>query len=939
MDFYPKKKKPLLTTETAESFQTCVRTTSNTKWASLRSYAFKANCIVLDDYDLETSTESPLDSIKGLVERIEENTEVTGTWSDNGQTTQTVEKRENRPDDECPVKRARKSQKHILDKRPISRVDISSKKVYGQTVRAKKRRLGVLEHSQTASSDQIIKGAKKRKLSVSDHLQTGPPIKLKISFDRIKQLGSNKKIINQSATVRIKSKDDIGKKLIIKTRRKKPKLDPLVIALKNIKKDQSPEKRHQRKMQRRRKAETERVKKLKSESERTNEKDDENGVEGDENGDSNNHNPIEKTKRNLFKTKKSENLASRKKGKKETAIGTTKRNLFKTNESKVLLERKIEIEGLQSKQSEKEGNGYSSTQSVQKQSRRLPSLGRVHNTRFKGSKSVIPAIMKSPKKDVLSKVKKYVNKNLTVSSVNEDVNAEKSPSVNKTSSVVNVIAVEESEPKVKKRRRKRTEPLPIIRPRQPENSSNIASNFSGDSEDESNPDSGLETLQICEEDMQDDESKEKLRIKRKSLEDKLVEMYVKVLPFGPEDVEILCNSPTKLGNENSDITKRKPDVLIEEDAQLKSKYSPVKSAKKSASIVSKKDQGREKEDNSLKRNTSANSSSKFQKINRKDQYRDSERNNNSQTQSKTKIQTGMIKAEEDSGEDKISSSSGKAKEHHDSIRVDESSSSENEGKYQDDNNVSVKEEPIDEENVTNIATPKKCKVKVEDLSPDLAQLFCSEEFVEPSDGDSPNQSLTTTKASTSASVVKTQQTVQEAGPPCNKNSPKIIKTRSYDPTNPNANKTKPKCNHKSKGERKTNGDEVRAGQRRHRRRSADFAELLTSDEQMKVSSSKSHQFEIGDIVWGHVYGHPWWPAKVLKVNVKQIEEDGVTKRTPEVLVSWYGSTTASEMNAEKLEPFLSNFQKAYIKKRKSRTYQVAIQEAQDEYLAKHKLKT
>ena len=83
----------------------------------------------------------------------------------------------------------------------------------------------------------------------------------------------------------------------------------------------------------------------------------------------------------------------------------------------------------------------------------------------------------------------------------------------------------------------------------------------------------------------------------------------------------------------------------------------------------------------------------------------------------------------------------------------------------------------------------------------------------------------------------------------------------------------------------------------------------------------------GDIVWGKVHGHPWWPGKVLAISGIR-NEDNKNPWDRDAHVSWFGSNTSSIMRLHSLQLFLPNFAKRH-KRHKKGFYRVAVREAQE----------
>lgn len=81
--------------------------------------------------------------------------------------------------------------------------------------------------------------------------------------------------------------------------------------------------------------------------------------------------------------------------------------------------------------------------------------------------------------------------------------------------------------------------------------------------------------------------------------------------------------------------------------------------------------------------------------------------------------------------------------------------------------------------------------------------------------------------------------------------------------------------------------------------------------------SKNCRVSVGDIVWGKVHGHPWWPGRVLAVS-------GIIDRNAHV--AWFGSNTSSIMACNELAAFLANFNKRF-RRHKRGAYRTAVHEA------------
>ena len=94
-----------------------------------------------------------------------------------------------------------------------------------------------------------------------------------------------------------------------------------------------------------------------------------------------------------------------------------------------------------------------------------------------------------------------------------------------------------------------------------------------------------------------------------------------------------------------------------------------------------------------------------------------------------------------------------------------------------------------------------------------------------------------------------------------------------------------------------------------------------------IPVDKIDPVSVGDIVWGKVHGHPWWPGKVLAISGIR-NEDSRNPWDRDAHVSWFGSNTSSIMCLHGLQLFLPNFSKRH-KRRKKGFYRVAVRQAQE----------
>ncbi|CAI5774814.1 Hypothetical predicted protein [Podarcis lilfordi] len=92
----------------------------------------------------------------------------------------------------------------------------------------------------------------------------------------------------------------------------------------------------------------------------------------------------------------------------------------------------------------------------------------------------------------------------------------------------------------------------------------------------------------------------------------------------------------------------------------------------------------------------------------------------------------------------------------------------------------------------------------------------------------------------------------------------------------------------------------------------------------KCITEDGRTISVGDIVWGKIHGFPWWPARVLDINVSQKENGDPSWQ--EAKVSWFGSPTTSFLSLSKLSPFSEYFKLRFNRKKKG-MYRKAITEA------------
>lgn len=94
-------------------------------------------------------------------------------------------------------------------------------------------------------------------------------------------------------------------------------------------------------------------------------------------------------------------------------------------------------------------------------------------------------------------------------------------------------------------------------------------------------------------------------------------------------------------------------------------------------------------------------------------------------------------------------------------------------------------------------------------------------------------------------------------------------------------------------------------------------------------ASNSVNFEIGDMVWGKVKSHPWWPGHVYS-EVLASPEVRRSKVEGQLLVAFFGDSSYGWFYPSHLLPFDSNFSDKCKQKCSNRNFVKAVEEAVDE---------
>lgn len=95
-----------------------------------------------------------------------------------------------------------------------------------------------------------------------------------------------------------------------------------------------------------------------------------------------------------------------------------------------------------------------------------------------------------------------------------------------------------------------------------------------------------------------------------------------------------------------------------------------------------------------------------------------------------------------------------------------------------------------------------------------------------------------------------------------------------------------------------------------------------------TSKALSYGFEVGDMVWGKVKSHPWWPGHIFN---EAFASSSVrrTRREGHVLVAFFGDSSYGWFDPAELIPFEPNYAEK-SQQTVSRTFNKAVEEAVDE---------
>ena len=109
---------------------------------------------------------------------------------------------------------------------------------------------------------------------------------------------------------------------------------------------------------------------------------------------------------------------------------------------------------------------------------------------------------------------------------------------------------------------------------------------------------------------------------------------------------------------------------------------------------------------------------------------------------------------------------------------------------------------------------------------------------------------------------------------------------------------------------------------------SEFDDYVAAERNDGTSRDLGSGFEVGDMVWGKVKSHPWWPGHIYN---EAFASPAVrrTKREGHVLVAFFGDSSYGWFEPSELLPFEPNFAEK-SRQVSSRTFQKAVEEAFDE---------
>ncbi|CAK9155056.1 unnamed protein product [Ilex paraguariensis] len=92
--------------------------------------------------------------------------------------------------------------------------------------------------------------------------------------------------------------------------------------------------------------------------------------------------------------------------------------------------------------------------------------------------------------------------------------------------------------------------------------------------------------------------------------------------------------------------------------------------------------------------------------------------------------------------------------------------------------------------------------------------------------------------------------------------------------------------------------------------------------------AQEHVYSVGDLVWGKIRSHPWWPGQIYN-PFDASENANKLKQKDRLLVAYFGDSSFSWCSPSQLKPFVENF-KEMSKQSNSNSFVNAVQKALEE---------
>ncbi|EXC02372.1 hypothetical protein L484_006666 [Morus notabilis] len=111
---------------------------------------------------------------------------------------------------------------------------------------------------------------------------------------------------------------------------------------------------------------------------------------------------------------------------------------------------------------------------------------------------------------------------------------------------------------------------------------------------------------------------------------------------------------------------------------------------------------------------------------------------------------------------------------------------------------------------------------------------------------------------------------------------------------------------------------------------SEFDDFVANEESGQIATCRAlrYGFEVGDMVWGKVKSHPWWPGHIFN-DAFASPQVRRTRREGHVLVAFFGDSSYGWFDPAELVPFEANFAEK-SRQTTSRNFMKAVEEAVDE---------